>query len=73
MGGKVLLMNGDLYFLPNCSRIVDLSTPTPSDLTTLFTPSYSITEHFQNPRWWTPETEWLAFVPSLPVTFTGTL
>ena len=63
--GRALLLNGEMFYSPNCSRTVTLPpnrlsiTPASSDITSLC-----------QPLWWTLETVHLAFMP-LDHTFFG--
>lgn len=70
----VHVVNGDIFYSPNCTRKFTL--PVPGEDVNLFhdlkhaaLPIGSL----QHPRWWTPPTEWLGFVPCLPVLFAGRL
>lgn len=70
----VQVVNGDIFYSPNCAR--KLTLPTPGDDNGLYRALRTgglTSENLQHPRWWTPPTEWLAFVPCSPVLFTGTL
>ena len=70
--GRVTLLNGDLYYSPNCSRNVSLPDPNVDDgkMHTIFHLDSSRLEHFQEPRWWTATFGWVAFMPLHPV-FSG--
>ncbi|KXN83291.1 hypothetical protein AN958_01624 [Leucoagaricus sp. SymC.cos] len=71
---RVQVINGDLFYSPNCDR--DLTIPridNPQELRSLLLHEVPRLHHFQNPQWWAPQSEYLAFIPRVPVIFTGAL
>jgi hypothetical protein len=62
MPGRVWEINGEKFYLPNSTRWPGMPPPKGS-LSVEFTPKSSKAAQFQQPRWWSPETEWMAFVP----------
>lgn len=73
--GRVQLVNGDLFYSPNCGR--DLKLPTqrlevPPAVRAHIEPSIrnphrDRIDEFHLPRWWTPTFGYLAFLPLEPV------
>ncbi|KXN88710.1 hypothetical protein AN958_06254 [Leucoagaricus sp. SymC.cos] len=69
---RVQLINGDLFYLPNCTH--DISLPDSEDvneLCSLLLRGGLMMENLQDPHWWTPQLEYLAFIPHSPVFFVG--
>lgn len=70
MEGRVWIIDGEMYFSPNSSK--DPGRPPNKDLpTTTFTPGASRADEFQAPCWWSETTEWMGFIPTLPIPYSG--
>lgn len=68
--GRILNLNGDTFYSPNCSRLVELPPASLNDSQKVFDVKSARLRDFQSPRWWTEEFGWLAFVTLRPY-FTG--
>lgn len=65
--GRASIVNGDIYVSPNSQR--QLTTIIPPSEPIRFVEKQSVATDFQEPRWWTPNTEWLGFVPRQEVPY----
>jgi hypothetical protein len=66
--GQVLVLNGDLYYSPNCTRRVALPPPDVDQgrERNIFQYREVILQHFHQPRWWTLPFGWISFIPLQP-------
>ncbi|KAF7771104.1 hypothetical protein Agabi119p4_7078 [Agaricus bisporus var. burnettii] len=67
--GRVSVVDGDIYFSPNSTRQL-------RDVPSIYNPiqfveKVSTADDFQEPRWWTDDTEWMGFVPRKEVPYVG--
>ncbi|KAG6904561.1 hypothetical protein DXG01_009047 [Tephrocybe rancida] len=72
--GRVLVYNGDIYYSPNCPRIVSLPPLNPKlgKEHKLFHLDEDYAEKYHEPLWWTDAFGWIAFLPHNP-SYTGPL
>ena len=61
---RVLTLNGDIFYSPNCTRDVNLPSHIPTPL--VRNPAQSDVSEFHNPLWWNDRTAYLAFLPLEP-------
>ncbi|KAF9447699.1 hypothetical protein P691DRAFT_760523 [Macrolepiota fuliginosa MF-IS2] len=69
LDGQAWVVDGDLYFLPNCNRRI-ISIPSSGE-DVVFMPCVSCADDFQEPCWWSQEMEWMGFVPWQQVPYSG--
>ncbi|KAF9439556.1 hypothetical protein P691DRAFT_690403, partial [Macrolepiota fuliginosa MF-IS2] len=69
MKGRCWRINGNVYYLPNSDRQPVL--PPQDEGPVAFTLCVSKAADFEKPHWWKKEMEWLGFVPSRPVPYSG--
>ncbi|KAG6905969.1 hypothetical protein DXG01_016612 [Tephrocybe rancida] len=65
--GKVSVLDGQLYYSPNCSRNVKVPPVTDDSQIKLFHLKAAQAENYYQPRWWSRSYGWLAFVPLNPM------
>ncbi|KAF9441228.1 hypothetical protein P691DRAFT_684646 [Macrolepiota fuliginosa MF-IS2] len=69
MKGRCWNINGNMYYSPNSDRQPMMPPQDESPVT--FMPCVSRAADFEKPHWWKKETEWLGFVPTRPVPYSG--
>ncbi|KXN81192.1 hypothetical protein AN958_05881 [Leucoagaricus sp. SymC.cos] len=69
--GRAWVVDGELYFSPN--SVTFANVPSHDAGPPAFHPGASKATNFQEPRWWNPRTEWMGFVPKIPVPYCGAL
>jgi len=62
---RVLTLNGDIFYSPNCMR--DVTLPSPNAPSLVRNTAESDVSEFHNPLWWNDSTAYLAFLPLEPV------
>ena len=62
--GKAIILDGDLYYSPNCSR--DVGLPPDDTNHTKFQNVFRTSTAGRSPRWWTPAFGWMSFIPLSP-------
>ncbi|KAJ3557000.1 hypothetical protein NP233_g11847 [Leucocoprinus birnbaumii] len=68
--GRAWVVNGDLYYSPNCMRGVAIPEHQQG---IKLKPGVSKASDFQEPIWWEKKTEWMACVLRQPVPYSGAL
>jgi hypothetical protein len=71
MPSRAYLIDGDIYYSPNCDRDMQIPGQLNIDNITLF--NNVGVEAFEVPYWWSERVPWLGFVPRRPVCWNGAL